>query len=135
MINSLEEKVSGLTEKVDKLSSLVDRQEQYSRRNCGLIHGVKENQNEDTDEIVLNKSEIDLAISSGDIDRTHRISVPSQSENRPIIVKFLRYTDRRRVFTNKKRLKGKKMSINEILTKITMSALKEAKNKFEYSSF
>ena len=48
MINSLEEKVLGLTEKVDKLSSLVDRQEQYSRRNCILIHGVKKNQNEGT---------------------------------------------------------------------------------------
>ena len=36
MINSLEEKVLGLTEKVDKLSSLVDRKEQYSRRNCIL---------------------------------------------------------------------------------------------------
>ena len=135
MINSLEEKVLGLTEKVDKLSSLVDRQEQYSRRNCVLIRGAKENQNKDTDEVVLNKSEIDLEISSGDIDRTHRISVPSKGENRPIIVKFLRYTDRRRVFTNKKRLKGKNMSITEILTKITMSALKEARNKFEYSSF
>ena len=32
MINSLEEKVLGLTEKVDKLSSLVDRQEYYSGR-------------------------------------------------------------------------------------------------------
>ena len=48
MINSLEEKVLGLTEKVDKLSSLVDRQEQYSRRNCILIHGVKKNQNQGT---------------------------------------------------------------------------------------
>ena len=37
MINSLEEKVLGLTEKVDKLSSLVDRQEKYCRRNCILI--------------------------------------------------------------------------------------------------
>ena len=42
MINSLEEYVLRLTEKVDKHSSLVDRQEQYSRRNCILIHGVKE---------------------------------------------------------------------------------------------
>ena len=49
MINSLEEKVFGLTEKVEKLSSLVDGQEQHCRRNCILIHGVKENQNEDTD--------------------------------------------------------------------------------------
>ena len=79
MINSLEEKVVGLTEKVGKLSSMVDKQEQYSRRNCILIHGVKEMQNEDTDEVVVNKlkSEMDLEISPGDIDRTHRIGVPS----------------------------------------------------------
>ena len=41
--------------------------------------------------------------------------------------------DRRCIFTNKKRLKGKNMSITESLTKIKMSALKEARNKFEYS--
>ena len=32
-INCLEEKVLGLTENVDKPSSLIDRQELYSRRN------------------------------------------------------------------------------------------------------
>ena len=95
MINSLQDKVLGLTEEVDKLSSLVDRQEQYSRRNCILIHGAKENQYEDTDEVVINKikSEIDLDISPGDIDRTHRIGVPSKGKNRPIIVKFVRYME------------------------------------------
>ena len=51
MINSLEKKVLGLTETVIP----VDKQEQYSRRNCILIHGVKENQNKDTDEVVINK--------------------------------------------------------------------------------
>ena len=45
MINSLEEKILVLTEKADKLSSLVDRQEQYYRRNCILIHSVIESQN------------------------------------------------------------------------------------------
>ena len=106
---ALRGEVLGLTEKVDRLSSLVDRQEQYSRRNCILIHGVKENQNGDTDEVVVNKvkSEMDLEISPGDIDRTHRIDVPGKGKNRPMIVKFVRYMYRRRVFTNKKRLKGK----------------------------
>ena len=93
MIYSLEEKVLGLTEKFGKLSSLVDRQEQYSMRNCILIHAVKENQNKDTDEVVINKikSEMDLEISPGDIDLTHRIVVPSKGKNRPLIVKFVRY--------------------------------------------
>ena len=130
------EKVLGLTEKFDKLSSLVNTQEHYSRRNCILIHGLKENQNEDTDEVAIDKikSEMDLDISPGDIYRTHRIGVPTKGKNRLIIVRFVRYIDRRRIFTNKKRLKGKNMSINESLTKIKMSALKEARNKFGFIS-
>ena len=77
---------------------------------------------------------MDLDISPGDIDRTHRIVVLSKGKNRPIIVKFVRYMDRRHVFTNKKRLKGKNMSISESLTEIRISALKEARNKFGFSS-
>ena len=62
MINSSGEKVLGLTEKDAELPYLVNRQEHYFRRNCILIHGVKENQKEDTDEVVVNKlkSEMDL---------------------------------------------------------------------------
>ena len=77
---------------------------------------------------------MDLGISPRYIDHTHRIGVPTKGKKRAIIVKFVRYMDRRRVFTNKKRLKGKNMSITEILTKIRMSALKEARNKFGFSS-
>ena len=73
---------------------------------------------------------MDLDISPGYIDHTHRIGVPRWA----IIVKFVRYMDRTCVFTNKKRLKRKKMSITESLTKIRMSALKEARNKFGFSS-
>ena len=131
MINNLEKEILGLTEKIDKLSSLADRQEQYSRRNFVLIHGVKENQNEDTDEVVITKikSEVDLEIYSGDINRTHRTCIPSKGKNRPIIVNIVRYMDRRREFTNKKRLKRKNMPVTESLTKIRMTALKKARNK------
>ena len=77
---------------------------------------------------------MDFEISPGDIDRTHRIGVPGKGKNRPIIIKFVKYMDRRRVFTNKKRLKEKNMSITVSLTKIRMSALKEARSKFRYSN-
>ena len=77
---------------------------------------------------------MDLDISPGDIDRTHRIVVLSKGKNRPLIVKCVRYMDRRHIFTNKKRLKGKNMSITESLTEIRISALKEARNKFGFSS-
>ena len=127
-------KALGLTEKVDKLSSLVDRQKQYSRRNCILIHCVKENQNEDTDETVINKkeSEVDLEISPGGIDRTHIIGVPSKDKIRPIIVCKTNGEEAR--IYQQKRLKGKNMSVTASLTKIRISTLKEAGNKFGYSS-
>ena len=54
----------------------------------------------------------------------------SKGKNRPIIVKFVRYKDRRCVFSDKKTLKRKNMSINESLTKIRITALKETRNKF-----
>ena len=96
----------------------------------------KESQSEDTDDVVINKikSEMDLNISPGDIDRIHRISVSTKGKNRPIIVTFLRYMNRRRLFTNNRILKGKNVSITQSLTKIRMSALKEGRNKFDFSS-
>ena len=77
---------------------------------------------------------MDLDISPKDIDCTHRIGVPSKGKNRPIIVKFVKYMDKSRIFTKKKRLNRKNMSTIESLSKIRMSALRDAKNKFRFSS-
>ena len=100
MITSLEGKKLELTEKVDKLSFLVDRQEQYFRINCILMHGVKENPTKDIDEVVVNKikSEVELEISPRDIDRTYRIGVPSKGKNRTIINNFERQYTGQSVF-------------------------------------
>ena len=52
-----------------------------------------------------------------DLDRTHRIGKVNNGKSRPIIVKFARYNVRKKVFHNKRKLKGKNMSITESLTK------------------
>ena len=95
---------------------MVDRQEQYSWRNCIVVHGVKKNQNKYTKKVVVKKikSEMNLDISPGDTDCTHRIGVLNEDKNRPIIVKFVRYMDRRQVFTNKKRLTGQDITITKV---------------------
>ena len=51
-INKLEEKERKIDKKIDHLIRLIDRPEQYSRRNCILVHGVKERENEDTDVVL-----------------------------------------------------------------------------------
>ena len=77
---------------------------------------------------------MDLKSLPRDIDCTHRIGVLNKGKNRPIIIKFGRYMDWKCIFSNKKRLKGKNMSITESLRKIGMSGLKKARSKFGYSS-
>ena len=70
------------------------------------------------------------------IDRTHRIESfkkdGSKRKTRPTILKFVRYTDRRNVFVNKKVLKGKNIKITESLIKERMSKLKEAKEQYGF---
>ena len=52
-ISELKNEVKYLNEKVEIVDRSLDRYEQYSRRNCLLMHGVKENEKEDTDEVVI----------------------------------------------------------------------------------
>ena len=53
----------------------MERQEQYSRRSCILIHGLKEEKNESTDDRVLKlfREELNEDVLLADLDRTNRI--------------------------------------------------------------
>ena len=53
------------------MDAVLNRQEQYSRRNCLLIHGVDEVQGEDTDELSIRVIEehMNKKIKPEDIDR------------------------------------------------------------------
>ena len=56
-----------------KIEGHTDRQEQYSRRNCLLIHDIGERRHEITDEVIIQtiKSEMDIDTIVKDIERTH----------------------------------------------------------------
>ena len=51
-IKELKENISTLSKRLDNFDSVIDRQEQYSRRNCLLLHGLEEKSNENTDQRV-----------------------------------------------------------------------------------
>ena len=133
IIKKLNEKVSALTEKSKVLEESIDQQGRYSRQNCLLIHGVEENSNEDTDKLVLNiiNNGLEINLTEVAIDRTHRIGDPKKKKKkaRPIIVKFVRYYDRKEVFSKKKYLKGTGISIKESLTSFRMKKLEEAREE------
>ena len=93
-ILELKNEVKSLNEKVDTMDKSLDCHEQYSRRNCLLIHGVKENKKEDTDEVVTEifEKEMEEKVSVNYIDRSHRFGKKhTGSRPQPVIIKFARY--------------------------------------------
>ena len=70
--------VSYLSETLGKLEESIDAQQQYSRRNCLLLHGIEETKGEDTDDLVLEvrNDDMGLNISKTALDRSHRIGKP-----------------------------------------------------------
>ena len=97
----------------------------FTRRNCLLIYGIKPEARENTDEIAKDffKSKLEITISDGEIDRSHRIGNP----NGPIIVKLVRHNLKSLIYSRKKMLKGQNMSITESLTKKRMQCIQKMK--------
>ena len=117
------------------MEAQVEQQAQYSRRNCLLFHGIKEEKGEDTDSIIINtvKEEIDIEILLNDLDWSHRIGNPkTKKKERPIIVKFLRHNLGHNIFKNKKSLKIKSISITESLTKGRMAKINESRETYGF---
>ena len=72
------------------MKAQVDQQAQYSRKNCLLFHGIKEENGEDTNSIIINmvKEEKDIEILPNDLDWLHRVENPkTKKKERTIIVK------------------------------------------------
>ena len=98
-VKSLREENSYLTKKLKKMDAVQDRQEQCSRRNYLLIHGIDEVEGEDTKELSVKVIEehMNQKIKPENIDRSHRFENLNKSRNakpRPIIVKDVRHDTR-----------------------------------------
>ena len=136
IIESLKSDMVNMNEKIEKLERIVDRQEQYSRCNCLLLHGITEGEGEKTDDLVLEnlneKMHVDL--NPSDLVRTHRIGPKKAWSNKPraVIIKLVSYNTGKRIFLNKEVLKGTQVSITESLIAKKMGILKEAREKHQF---
>ena len=76
---------------------------------------------------------MDIEITENDIDRMHRIGKPKNNgKPRPVIIKFVRYNDRKKVFSSKTLLKDLSVSITESLTAFRMKKLTNARETFGF---
>ena len=122
-----------LTKRVSALESALDDSEQYSRRNSLRVSNIKEDTDENTDDIVLSiAKELNVDISPSDIDRSHRVGKPAASKTRDILVKFATYRARQRLYDKRSSLKNSEYDgvfLNEDLTKSKSKLLYQARLK------
>ena len=125
-----------LDNKIHDLVDSINDLEQYSRRNCLLIHGVEEKDRENTDKLALDVFNNNLEINTtvNDICRSHRIGKKRPNKTRPIIVKFLSYRSRKQVFGNKRKLKGSSISVSESLTKTNYDLFRKTQDSLGKSN-
>ena len=142
-IANLTEKIEILEEKMNNLETLVynidfdlDCLEQYSRRNCLLLHGSNErdlsclsNYNDFEKHIVnVINNHTGCSIEASDIDITH-VMPNGKNDKRSVIIKFVRRSVRNAVFSAKRAFKDTKYMITESLTKRRKNLLNEARLK------
>ena len=144
-LNGMKEALLKLQQMIDstmkRLSAVERRQddlEQYSRSNCLVIHGCenvpksKLGKYLEIENFVCNTLnehlQLDSPLQANDLDIAHPL--PSK-KGTPVIVKFIRRTQKNEVYRKKRLLKGTKMIITEFLTKRRLQLLEKARLEFK----
>ena len=140
-IKKLNKEVDEHKKSIDRLERDLDTMEQYSRRTCIRIFGIKETRGENTDslsaDVITSKLGVPLDIAK-DVDRSHRTgparepttsssTAPRPARPRPIIVKLTSYRKRAEILANRRKLKGSGVTIAEDLTMKNLDLLKKTK--------
>ena len=133
VMKKIDENAEQTKQEICYLKDKLDEAEQYSRRNCLLIHGVPETDNENTDEKVkaFCKSKLNIKLTDFDLDRSHRLrrhrNQHQENYPRPIIVKFVQHNLKAYVYSQKRLLKGSDFLLTESLTSKRMGCIQMLK--------
>lgn len=113
--------------KLEQLNHATDELEQHNRIENLRIFGIEEKKEENTDLLVHEVAKkINVVLQPTSISRSHRVGPIATGKTRAIIVKFVSYADRKKMFKAKKLLKGSGVTITEDLTKYRQAILKKA---------
>ena len=119
-IDTLEAKVSALEKNLRVQDTLLDDQEQYSRRDNVMIWlPEKETREDDTDTIVMAvAAKMNVPMKLEEISRSHRVGKPSPDKPRAIICRFLNWRVKHRFMKARATLKTTKIYVSEDLTRV-----------------
>ena len=108
----------------------------YQRLKNLRFFGIKEENEEDTREVLVDFLKTELGIGDAEdleFQRAHRIGKQSSPTGKPrqIIARFLRYPDREEVMSNARKLKGKDVGISPDLPKEILERRKKKMHQFK----
>ncbi|XP_022126145.2 uncharacterized protein LOC111000859 [Pieris rapae] len=131
MLSSLQ----NLQSQVELLSKCHDQEEMRSRRKMLLVHGVAEDNKEDTTATFSKVITEHLGVTVEDvkISRCHRLGQVKKGTPRPILVKFRDVHLRDSIWYSKTKLKGSGITISEFLNKVRHDTFMEARRLFGVS--
>lgn len=129
-VSSLEAENAKLRAELHDRKIEIDEIDQYGRRMCLNICNVPGDTGDSsenvTDKLLALAKKADIDISSGDIDRCHRLGRQKGATSRKIIVKFTNSTARQRVYNARKKI-GSGIFIQENLTRYREGLAYEAR--------
>lgn len=117
-----DQKIRELEERVYTLERRLEESEQYSRRTCLKISGVPEQQNENTDNVIVDLARaMNVDIKSEDLSRSHRLPTRNKrKKDRDLVVRFVTYNKRNDFLIARKKLSNvqrfKNVYVNEHLS-------------------
>ena len=116
-----------------KLESEIDNLEQYGRRNCLILHGLENVPNAQYNYngfveflIKIINRKLNEALTTNCVDIAHPLP-KSNSGKTPIIIKFVKRSDRNAIFKRKRLFVKSGLAITESLTRKIIALLNEAR--------
>lgn len=125
--------LQSLQRQAELLDREVDRLEMRRRRKMLLLHGVPEDQSEDTTLKITTLVADHLKLSdfsSSSIKSSYRLGRPSDKKPRPIAIKFTDASVRDKVWFAKTKLKGSGITQSEFLTRTRHQVFLKARQRF-----
>ncbi|KAJ8717285.1 hypothetical protein PYW08_005684 [Mythimna loreyi] len=121
-----------LQQQVGVLSRSLDNLEMRGRRKILLLHGVAEEQDEETAQVVTQiiKKNLKLDLSVSGIKRCHRMGRSATHKPRPILLKLHDMAFRDQIWFSKTKLKGSGITISEFLTRARHNLFMAARDRF-----
>lgn len=135
-VKAIQDQNTRLSAATGSMFKRMDTNEQHSRNECLLLHGIPEAEGEKPPDtaskfaaVVRDQLKIELA--PEEIKRAHRLGPARQDgKNRPIIARFANMGKRNHVYFAKKCLKGSGKVITENLTAHRVKVLADAEERY-----